>query len=75
MAKFIYNGESDRTFIDFKDAEKDHVLEVSPGETYEIDANPDESLFEAIAKIVTKEISKDVKSPVIEDTTPSESSN
>jgi len=64
MPKFAYKGSVPRTYIDYVDQGADHVLEVSPGEVYEITEAPDD-LFEAIAKKIAKDVAE----------TPSEETN
>jgi len=52
MAQFIYKGEEPRVYVDYTDG--DHTLEAVPNETYELITAPEDGLFEAVAKKVSK---------------------
>jgi hypothetical protein len=53
MAKFTYIGDIALVFVDATDLSTGSTLLAVPGETYELDSNPDTSLF---APVKTKKI-------------------
>lgn len=57
MPLFIYKGEEPRVYVDYADG--DHTLEAIPGEQYELITAPDDGLFEAVAKKVSKPVETD----------------
>ena len=48
MAQFKYNGEIALVFVDVTDLSTGATLLAVPGETYELESNPDESLFASV---------------------------
>lgn len=54
MALFTYKGEVEMVYVDFTDVATGGTLYAVPGETYELESNPDSTVFvsKKAAKVV-----------------------